>query len=401
MRKVILLISAIAISFMATDIHNVACAQKKSKAKVTCGPYVQCVSETGFTVMWTTDVDAVAWVEVAPDDGTHFYNKERDKFYDNRGNGVLPIGKIHKIEVDGLEPGTRYRYRLMSKGVIEYNGGGDVEYMRTTGTDVYKGQPYVISTFRKEYETLRFDMYNDIHGMDSILNVLLKNSKKDADFVFTNGDMTTNIADHNMIADMYLRTIAKNLNGSVPLFASRGNHELRGKDAIRWLDYFQTPTGTPYYSFRIGKFFFVVLDACEDKPDSDIEYNGIVASQQYLRRQEKWLREVLGSEECRNAEVRIAFCHVNPEEKGWYGMAQLCKRLIPALNDADIDAMFCGHIHKWRVVEPDGSICNAKFPIICNPHVQRMEVSATTKDIKIRTVNSDGAETNSYVIDLK
>ena len=107
------------------------------RAKAVCGPYVQCVSETGFTVIWTTDQEAVAWVEVAPDDGTHFYNKERDKYYDMRGNGVHPIGKIHKVEVDGLEPGTTYRYRIMYKGVLAYNGQGDVQYSYPNGTDVY------------------------------------------------------------------------------------------------------------------------------------------------------------------------------------------------------------------------------------------------------------------------
>ena len=47
---------------------NMAFAQSTPRAKVVCGPYVQCMSETGFTVIWTTDVDAVAWVEVAPDE---------------------------------------------------------------------------------------------------------------------------------------------------------------------------------------------------------------------------------------------------------------------------------------------------------------------------------------------
>ena len=80
--------------------------QKPVRAKAVCGPYVQCVTETGFTVIWTTDMDAVGWVEIAPDDGTHFYNSERPKYYDARGNGVYPIGRIHKVVVDDLEPGT-------------------------------------------------------------------------------------------------------------------------------------------------------------------------------------------------------------------------------------------------------------------------------------------------------
>ena len=380
---------------------SMASAQSSPRAKVLCGPYVQCMSETGFTVIWTTDVDAVAWVEVAPDDGSHFYNKERDKYYDARGNGVHPIGKIHKVQVEGLQPGTTYRYRIMSKGVTAYNGSGNVEYMKPSGTDVHKGQPFKITTYKDNYDELRFDIFNDIHGKDSLFNLILKGARPDRDFVFLNGDMTSNISSEDLIAKMYLRSAAKSLNGSIPMFASRGNHELRGRDAIKWLDYFSTPTGTPYYSFSIGKFFFVVLDACEDKPDSDIEYSGIVASDQYLKRQEKWLQKVLASEECRNAEVRIAFCHVPPETNGWYGAAQMCERLVPHLNEADIDAMFCGHIHRWRVAEPDGSISNANFPVICNPNLQRMEVTADLKSIQISTFDSKGTKTNTHTIKLK
>lgn len=376
-------------------------AQKPQRAKIVCGPYVQCMTETSFTVIWTTDVDAVAWVEVAPDDGTHFYNKERDKYYDARGNGVFPIGKIHKVVVDGLETGSTYRYRVMNRGVIAYNGSGNVQYMHGSGTDVYKGEPHKITTFKEDYDTIRFDLYNDIHGKDSLFNRILSGARDNRDFVFLNGDMTSNISNEELIPMMYLGSVAKSLNGGLPLFASRGNHELRGRDAIKWLNYFQTTTGTPYYSFSIGDFFFVVLDACEDKPDSDIEYSGIVASKPYVERQGRWLKEVIASEECRNAKVRIAFCHVPPESKGWYGAAQMCNILVPPLNEAGFDAMFCGHIHRWRVAEPDGSISNAGFPVICNANMERMEVTATEDAIEISTFDTDGKNTHNHTLKLK
>ena len=380
---------------------SMAFAQKSPRAKVLCGPYVQCVSQTGFTVIWTTDVDAVAWVEVAPDDESHFYNKERDKYYDARGNGVHPIGKIHKVVVEGLQPGTTYRYRIMSKGVTAYNGSGNVEYMKPSGTDVHRGEAFKITTYKENYDKVTFDIFNDIHGKDSLFNLVLKGARENRDFVFLNGDMTSNISKEELIAKMYLGSAAKSLNGSIPMFASRGNHELRGRDAIKWLDYFSTPTGAPYYSFSIGKFFFVVLDACEDKPDTDIEYSGIVASKPYVERQARWLKEMLASEECKNAEVRIAFCHVPPETNGWYGAAQMCRLLVPPLNEAGIDAMFCGHIHRWRVAQPDGSISNANFPVICNPNMQRMEVSVTPSAIEINTFNTEGKSTNTHKISLK
>ena len=62
------------LSFLFLCTLTTVCAKSKVGPKVICGPYVQCVTETGFTVLWVTDMDAICWVETAPDDGTHFYN---------------------------------------------------------------------------------------------------------------------------------------------------------------------------------------------------------------------------------------------------------------------------------------------------------------------------------------
>ena len=379
----------------------IAAAQKDIRPKVVCGPYVQCVTDTGFTVIWVTDMDAISWVETAPDDGTHFYNCERPKHYDMRGNGIHVIGKLHKVRVEGLEKGSVCRYRIMSKGVASFNGSGNVQYTRTGGTDIWRGEPHVIKTLSDNYDQIRFDVYNDIHGKDSIMGVLLDGARKDIDFVAFNGDMTSNIESHEMVQTMYLSTAAKKLNGGTPLFASRGNHELRGREAVKWFDYFSTPTDKTYYSYRFGKFFFIVLDACEDKPDSDIEYSGTVISEPYMKAQEAWLKDVLASEEYLASEVRIVFCHIPPELKGWYGNTNVCNYLVPHLNKAGIDAMFCGHIHKFRYDKVGCGISNAEFPVVCFPNAHRTEVTATAKNISLDIFNSDGQKTQSLVLDVK
>lgn len=390
MKRIVLLVSVLLLCTI-----NSSNAKINKGPSVVCGPYIQCITETGFTVVWVTDMDAICWVETAPDDGTHFYNCERTKHYDMRGHGMQPIGRIHKIRIDGLEKGSVCRYRLMSKGVMSFKGSGDVKYTKTVGSDVYKGKPYEIRLLSENYDTLRFDIYNDIHGRDSLLGVLMAERRKAVDFVTFNGDMTTNIESHDMVQSMYLSTAAENLGGIVPLFASRGNHELRGRDAIKWFDYFDTPTGQTYYSYRMGKFFFIVLDACEDKPDSDIEYAGTVISQPYLKAQESWLKNTLKSEDFLSSEIRMVFCHIPPETKGWHGNKNVCTYFVPHLNNAGIDAMFCGHIHKWRYDTPDSGISNAAFPVICSPNAQRTEVTATSDKIAVKVINSDGKETQS------
>ena len=388
-------------TFIFVFALTVASAQEDIRPKVVCGPYVQCITETGFTVIWVTDIDAVAWVETAPDDGTHFYNCERPKYYDMRGNGMQVIGKVHKVRIEGLEKGTVCRYRLMSKGVVSYKGSGNVQYTRTGGTDVYLGKPYQIKTLSDSYDKICFDVYNDIHGKDSIMGVLMDGARKDLDFVAFNGDMTSNIERHEMVQSMYLSTAARKLGGKTPLFASRGNHELRGKEAVRWFDYFATPTDKTYYSYRFGKFFFIVLDACEDKPDTDIEYSGIVLSEPYLKAQEEWLKDVLASEEYKSSEVRMVFCHIPPDSKGWKGNMNVCNYFVPHLNAADIDVMFCGHIHKYRFDKLGAGISNAEFPVVCFPNAHRTEITATAKNISLDIFNSDGHKTQSLVLDVK
>ena len=44
------------------------------------GPYLQAVGENEFTVCWKTNMPSVGWLEVAPDDGTHFYQVDPPDF---------------------------------------------------------------------------------------------------------------------------------------------------------------------------------------------------------------------------------------------------------------------------------------------------------------------------------
>ena len=60
---------------------STAFGQEIKAPKIVCGPYITSCSENEFTVTWQTDTDALSWVEIAPDDGTHFYHTERERFY--------------------------------------------------------------------------------------------------------------------------------------------------------------------------------------------------------------------------------------------------------------------------------------------------------------------------------
>ena len=44
-----------------------------AQIKILYGPYLQNVKENEATIVWVADKPSIGWVELAPDDGTHYY----------------------------------------------------------------------------------------------------------------------------------------------------------------------------------------------------------------------------------------------------------------------------------------------------------------------------------------
>ena len=363
-----------------------------AQIKVDGGPYLQNVTEDSFTVVWTTTGPAVGWIELAPDDGTHFYNSDRPKFYDLRGLGRKPIGTLHKVTVTGLQPGTTYRYRVMCKGVLSQENRARIVYDAGYGIDLKK-RPTQVTTKSKEYGHVDFSVVNDMHEHDSVLQVLFKDAKGKYDFVCFNGDMTSSIDSTPVIMDNYMRSASRLFASDTPLYLCRGNHEYRGNDAIKYLDYWQTSTGKTYYSVSYGKFFFLFLDSGEDKVESDVRNLDIMITDAYVKEEAEWLKRTLESDECRNASVRIAFCHMPPDENGWHGNAMVSKYFVPLLNEAGLDLMLCAHIHKFRLDNPGTT--DADFPVLCNANQQRLDCHVDDNGISIDIFDKSGTKVHS------
>ena len=102
MKRIVIFITALTLSvFSASAVSN---------PDVKYGPWVQNVTETGFTVMWKSSLRNLSYVEIAPDDGTPFEMCTRPRFY-TVVDGRRITDTFHKVEVTGLEPGKTYRYR--------------------------------------------------------------------------------------------------------------------------------------------------------------------------------------------------------------------------------------------------------------------------------------------------
>ena len=133
--------------------------------RIAHGPYLQQVTDDGFTVVWTTTINAASWVEVAPDDGSHFYAAERPKYYDSH-IGKRRIGRLHRVRVEGLAPGTTYRYRIMQQGVLCDEGNKRVVLGEGYESDILKHKPYTATTLDEKKDQTEFWVVNDIQAVD-------------------------------------------------------------------------------------------------------------------------------------------------------------------------------------------------------------------------------------------
>ena len=363
--------------------------------KISHGPYLQAVSENEVTIVWTTDTDAVSWVELAPSGNNSFYAQEHPKFYETK-NGNRIIGKLHKITIPNLEKGTTYRYRVFSQAVLNYEGHR-ILYGNIASTNVYRTKPIRFKTLDPDKTSISFQVVNDIHGRNEDLSTFSKNINFDnTDLVFFNGDMVSSMNSEQQFFEGFMDNAVELFAGEVPAFFSRGNHETRGPFSVYFPDYFPTPTGKLYYSFRQGPVHFIVLDCGEDKPDSDIEYSGLAQFDAYRTEQQEWLKREIDKESFKTAPFKVVVVHIPPIGSDWHGPNDLRKKILPALMNQGVTVMLCGHTHRYQFVEPEDK--ELDFPILINAHNSALDVNADSKTMTIIRKDLEGKELNRFVL---
>lgn len=368
----------------------VAGAVSAQAVRITFGPYLQQVGENEAVIVWGTDKRSVSWVETAPDDNLHFYAEERPKFYQTH-LGRKVIGTLHRVKVDGLTPGTTYRYRVFSQEVTEEKTY-QVSYGGVASTRVYQKEPLRFTTVDPAKTSIRFSVVNDIHADTARMARLLKDVRRgETDFVVFNGDMVSHMDTERQVVDGFINKAVDMFASEVPFYMVRGNHEGRGVMAARYPEYFPASTGMPYYTFRQGSVFFIVMDGGEDKPDSDIEYFGLNRMDRYREDEARWLKGVVATEEFRSSPYKVVLLHVPPFGDTWHGQLHAQRMFMPILNEAGVDVMVCGHLHRHLFVQP-GKECGAKFPVIINSNVDVIEASADGHSLELSVKNGNGQE---------
>ena len=361
--------------------------------KITHGPYIQELTPTSATVIWTTDKPAVSWVEIAPDDGSHFYEKERPQFY-QAPLGRKVVSTLHKVKIDSLEPNKTYNYCALSKSVV-YENSGRTYYGRVALTPVYKCVPPKFRTLDESKKSIKFSVVNDIHERAALLKNMLSRAPKDTDFLLLNGDMVHQMKSQEQMFTAFMDVVADFGKGGTPVFFSRGNHETRGQYSEGFLELFPTNTGKTYYTFKVGQVFFVVLDGGEDKPDNNIEYYGRSDFDNFRARQAKWLKGVVDSAEFKNAPVKILISHIPPAWGSWHGSKHFQKEFAEILNRTPFSLIISGHLHKYEFYEPSSLI---NIPNVVNSNNEMMNVAVDSENITLDFVDENGKKARESIV---
>ncbi len=360
--------------------------------KITHGPYLCNPTEDGISIVWTTNRPAVSWVEIAPDDGSHFYAKEREAHYITQAGRKLATKTLHHIRLENLVPGQKYMYRVLSKEVTEWQSKNNIKFGKIADTDVYRGKPLGFKMIEKDAEELTFLVINDIHSKAAFMKEMCKDVDfSKIDLIFLNGDMSSYVESEEQLFKDYIDTLVTMGASRIPLVYIRGNHETRGPFADELINYFPTKEGEYYRSFQYGNTNFLILDCGEDKPDSDVVYLGMADYDAYREKQALWLKDIVETSGLKNAGQRIVFSHmplVGHEIDLWHGNIHLQQTILPILNNANIQLMFSGHNHRYAYHPSKKGVVN--YPTLINDNTSYVICKVKNNAISVQIGGTNG-----------
>lgn len=280
-------------------------------------------------------------------------------------NGMLPASdRVLRFKLTDLEPGVNYFFRVhLSKITYKNNYAYKQE-------ESIKSELLHFKTLNSEAETATFACWNDTHeNEETLLRLLAMLKEQQPDFLLWNGDITNNIFNEEQIIDQFFKHGSQASSLSVPLMLSRGNHDVRGKDARCLESYLAGPGGSYYYGFRQGPLSCIVLDTGEDKPDNHDAYAGLLDFEKFRTEQAQWLERTISEPWFANAPFRIVFTHIPlvwdaevPEQwpaiwgveghKGW-----ICEDGYAKWNDllvkGKVQLVISGHTHRHAYFPPN------------------------------------------------
>ena len=350
-------------------------------------PTVFCVGDT-YQIIFLTEKPGMAWVEAGG-----------EKYLDAQ-NGLLRWNdEMHRITVprEVIDRAGEYAvcYQEMADRKPYYPEHGDTVRRR------YAFHPL------REGQDIRICYLADTHGR--VKEPVACAAQREFDLLLMGGD----IADHNSAKEdlwVLFKICSEAARGEKPVVFSRGNHDTRGRMAEYLPGMIGTDNGKTYFSFELPGVFGLVLDAGEDKRDFCREYGGTTCFERFRRQETKWLKQVYEEGKWKEAELKIALCHIpftmkhpepfNIEEElyaEWTGL----------LDKMGVEFLIAGHMHQLFVLRPGDPalLTNPQFTTLVGSETPQEFTGAhytVSKDmLKAEFVRQDGEIRRSAEMERK
>lgn len=275
------------------------------------GPYLQNVTKRSVTVMWESPVESLGEVIVLTDPPIR---------------AVSEPAQIHEVEVVGLEPGRRYRYRVEA------------------GDETVTGE---FATAPAESAPFSFIVFGDSRSDASSHRRVVERVRREVpDFILGTGDIVNEGAsdyDWQQFFDLEREILSENV-----LYPSLGNHDRqgRGRTADNYRKYFSLPENSPdperYYAFTYGNSRFLILDSN--------------AYSFALTDQTAWIEAQL---QAARLDPRIVHIFVSMHHPPFSvslhgGQSELREAWTPLYERYQVAAVFSGHDHVYSRAQRNG-----------------------------------------------
>jgi MYXO-CTERM domain-containing protein len=292
-------------------------------------PYLQRLGTESVTVVWRG---------TTPHSASVFYGKDSKK---PEHSEASPVGLQHEVVLSGLEPNTRYRYRVVGPtGALSKKDSYTFKTAPVTGArDPFRMWVVGDSGTGGDAQYRVKDAMKQVVGKDL------------PDLYLHVGDMAYGSGTDSEFTSRFFLPYQELLS-SIPVWPAIGNHEGRTSTSASqtgpYFDAYVLPSkgevgglasGTEaYYSFDYGNAHFVVLDSHQSsrKPGDAML---------------SWLQADLASTE---QEWLVAFWHHPPYTKGSHDSdiegrhIEMRENALPILESKGVDVVFGGHSHIYE-----------------------------------------------------
>ncbi len=365
------------------DDPNVPYHSFDSTPAITMGPLLLDMSDTSVIVEWMTDSASDGKVSYGEGTFDHEVVPQVD--------GMVPVGTMHRVVIEGLKPGHRYQYRVSSRRVVALK-----PYWPDMGKTV-ESPPGSFTTFDTKKKATRFAAITDTHeNVERIQALMGMIRETPVDFVVHTGDSLNYVVSENQIKDRFLAPMATGLEGKTPLLYVRGNHEYRGEMARYFGDYLHAQDGRYVYMRDDGPLHMVMVDTGEDKPDDTQVYAGLNNLRDYRKQELAWFRRTL-SDESRTKTAPFTVVLGHDPSWGWVDGQE--SQWTQAANQARIDLFIAGHEHHFQHIKP-GERGN-DFPILVVGQDQVARVEASDAELSVKVVDRAGKLVDAFTLRRK